>query len=203
MIRLIDYLVYMQKKLNTRTENITFEITGDSAPTAHDKTFNLLGAEYNGEDISQPGGPVINVPQSSTKQVQRDNMNTAYWIKAMTINASSEDQLNEQLEIISQDITGHRSSDVLNLNRFKNPANPQAKQLLLNENTGFQPIKVYGQIGLRGVIKANAYMNILMTLEYVYRPGFNKYCDGAGNVNIDNLLASLYKGAPGSRIMLA
>ncbi len=85
------------QKYKTRTEDINFVIDNAAPPApapAVDKEFNLLGASYNGEDISGGIHPDITVPQSSTKQVQRDNQNTAFWIKSMLISVNDAGQFN-------------------------------------------------------------------------------------------------------------
>lgn len=161
-----------------------------------DNTFNILGASFNGTNISgatpvgpgphplPPGGanPIINVPQSSTKQAQRDNQVSVFTIKSMQISVSDPAQLSEPFYIVTKDMAGAQTQTPLNLTRFRNPSNPQANLIELDASTGFQPMKVWSDVGFAGTIKAGANMDIYITFEYDSRPGFSNFTGKFNNV---------------------
>ncbi len=73
--------------------------------------------------------------------------------------------------------------------------NANTKMIQLNASTGFQPIKVYSNVGISGTIKANGHMNIDMTLLYVYRPGFSNFIKKiSSNDDISAVIDNISKG---------
>ena len=158
------------------TKNITFNIENNTPDV---KQYNLLGASFNGEDISSPG-LTVKVPQSSTKQVQRDNQSSVFVITAMKVKVSNLEQLDETINIVSKEMTGAATSNPITPSDYQNPANEQAKLIVMNQQTGFQPIKVWGNVGLQGNLLPKSNMTVTATIEYRFQPG--NYLGKAGQL---------------------
>ncbi len=159
-----------------KTKEVTYTYNiNNSQPT--DDTYNILGASYNGEDISDNATPGLNitVPESSTKQAQRENQVTNFKIVKMMIRTSNVDQLNNEIIIKTLDATGRLEEIPLSLPNFENPGNAQDKLLELSKDTGFAPIDVWGNVGFTGTIKANTKMSLTITFKYQYRPGLSGF----------------------------
>ncbi len=177
-----------------KQQDFTFEIANRDAV---DKEFHLLGASYNGINISGGDNPDVVVPESSSQQVQTDNIARQFLITAMKITVSDVDQLKMPFYIVHKTMTGEVERVPLNLNNFRNPIYKDQTLIVLNQSTGFQPIKVWSDVGFEGMIKGAindhtpTTMNILVTFQYPQR----NYKQYAHHKSIMQMLSGLFKKA--------
>ncbi len=188
--------------MQTKEQDFTFDVENAQST---DQQFNLLGVAYNGIQLNHPGGAHVTVPESSINQVQTDNISGSFLIKSMKITVSDVDQLREPFYIVHKTMSGEVERLPLNLTNFRNPMYKDQTLIVLDKSTGFQPIKITGEVGFEGVIKAATpaddphgivahptTMEILVTFQYIAHNNYRHFVEHA---KVEKMLSRFLKKA--------